>query len=211
MKLYGYWRSSCSYRVRLALALKGVAYDHEAVHLRMGEQRSPAYLDRNPMGQVPSLVLDDGRVLAQSMAILDYLEARFPDPRLFPAAPFMRARVIQLCEIVNAGIQPTQNFHLLRRLSELGVESAPFAREMIARGLCALEREVVHTAGKYAFGDSVTAVDVLIVPQMYNARRFGVDLSECPTLVRVDEAANRLAAFEVAHPDAQPDRERGEP
>lgn len=207
MKLYGYWRSSCSYRVRIALGLKGIPFENHPVHLRKGEQVAESFLEKNPMGQVPALVLDDGRILAQSMAIFDYLEARYPRPRLFPADPYARARVVQLCEIVNAGIQPLQNHSVLRRLSELGVDAKAFAREMIESGLVRLEREVAGTAGRYAYADDVTAVDALIVPQMYNARRFAADLSKCPTLVRVDEAAGELAAFRGAHPDAQPDRE----
>lgn len=207
MKLYGYWRSSCSYRVRIALALKRVPYENLPVHLRNGGQNDEEYLKKNPLGQVPTLILDDERTLTQSMAILEYLDLKFPDPRLFPREPYRRARVIQLCEMVNAGIQPLQNLRLLTRLDELGVDARTFAREEIGRGLRALEQELRLTAGRFAFGDEVTAADALLVPQMYNARRFGVDLSELPTAVQVDGAASALEAFEAAHPDIQPDRE----
>ena len=205
MKIFGYWRSSCSYRVRIAFALKGVSFENRPVHLLKGDQKDPEFLEKNPMGQVPTLVLDDGRILAQSMAILDYLDVRFPEPPLYPREPFERARVLQLAEIVNAGIQPLQNSYVLLRLSDAGVDSGTFARDMLERGLGALERELVHTAGRYAFGDRVTAADVLLVPQMYNARRFDLDMSGFPTAVRVDDEARKLPAFFAARPEVQPD------
>lgn len=209
MKLYSYWRSSCSYRVRIALALKGVDYEYVAVHLRDGEQRGEDFASRNALGQVPLLEWEDeGEVhqLSQSLAICEWLDVRFfPGQRLYPEDGEARARVVELAEIINAGIQPMQNLRLLNTLKELGVDPAAWSAEHIERGFVALEAAMAQRAGAYAVGDEVSVADVCLVPQMYNARRFSVDLAPFPTLTRVDAACCELSAFADAHPDRQPD------
>src|SRR5690606_478597 len=139
---------------------------------------------QNPMRQVPLLVLDDGRTLAQSVAILEYLEETHPTPPLLPQDPYLRGKVRQIVEIVNSGIQPLQNLAVTHKLRALGVDAEAWTREWIGRGLDALGQEVARSAGRYAVGDAPTFADVLIVPQMYSSRRFGVDVSKYPHLLR---------------------------
>ena len=211
MKLYGYWRSSSAWRVRIALAWKGVPYEYQPVHLVRGggEQHSAAYHAINPLEQVPTLELEEeGRVrrLTQSLAIIDYLESYAPSPPLLPRAPFLRARARQLAEMINAGIQPLQNSGVLARVkNELGGDDAAWARHYIARGLAALELVAAETAAAFLVGEAVSIADVLLVPQLYNARRFGVDLAPFPLLGRVEAACVTLPAFADSHPDKQPD------
>ena len=213
MKLYGYWRSSSAWRVRIALGLKGLSYENVPVHLVRagGQQFTPEFVERNPLSQVPVLELErEGKLvrLTQSVAIIEYIDELWPEPRLLPEGALERARVRELVELVNSGIQPLQNRLVLERVAELGGDSRPFAREFIARGLLALEAHARSTAGSYLFGDSVTLADVYLVPQLYNARRFGVPLEPYPTLCRVEATAAQSEAFRAAHPDVQPDAER---
>ena len=211
MKLYSYWRSSCSWRVRIALNLKGLAYDYEAVHLLQdgGQQNSEAYRAKNPMRTVPTLEFQEAgtvRRLSQSLAILEYLEERYRTPALLPADPLMRARVRMLSEMVNSGIQPLQNLSVLQFVKgELKADDKAFAAHWNIRGLAALEAAVKETAGTYCVGDSVTFADICLVPQLYGSRRFGVELSPYPTLARIEAACGQLAAFQAAHADKQPD------
>jgi maleylpyruvate isomerase len=220
MRLYGYWRSSASYRVRIALALKGVTYEHVPVHLVRdgGEQRAPDYRAKNPMAQVPTLELEadldecegpEGAVvrLSQSIAILEWLDETYPTPPLFPKKALDRARARELAEIVNSGIQPLQNLPLMAELKRLGGDQAgpAFARSVNEHGLAALEAKASASAGRYLVGDDVTIADVCLVPQLYGARRFGVDVAAYPTLARVEAALVVLPAFAEAHPDRQPD------
>lgn len=211
--LYGYWRSSASYRVRIGLALKGLSYGTSPVHLLRGggEQLGEAYREKNPMGQVPTLeVIEEGRAplrLAQSLAILEYLDERFPEPPLLPASAEERATARQLAETVNAGIQPLQNLSVLRHLKNLGVDERAFARRWNEAGLAALEALASRTAGAFLVGDAVSMADCCLVPQLYAARRFGVDPAAYPTLARVEAACLALPAFRAAEPDAQPDAE----
>jgi len=212
MKLYGYWRSTSSWRVRIALAHKNVEYEYQPVQLLRDEQEIAAFADMNPMRQVPVLELEDAgqtRHLAQSMAILEYLEERFPEPPLLPAESLARARVRELAEIVNTGIQPLQNSAVLKRVQEMaeGAQHA-WARHFIARGLGALETRARQTAGRYLVGDVVTLADVLLIPQLFNARRFGVEVAPYPTLLRVESECEKLESFQRAHARAQPDAER---
>jgi len=212
MKLYGYWRSTSSWRVRIALAHKNVEYEYQPVQLLRDEQEIAAFADMNPMRQVPVLELEDAgqtRHLAQSMAILEYLEERFPEPPLLPAESLARARVRELAEIVNTGIQPLQNSAVLKRVQEMaeGAQDA-WARHFIARGLGALETRARQTAGRYLVGDVVTLADVLLIPQLFNARRFGVEVAPYPTLLRVESECEKLESFQRAHARAQPDAER---
>lgn len=210
MKLYGYWRSSCSWRVRIALGIKQLDYEYVPVHLLEGEQLSPAHAQRNPMAQVPVLEVEhDGRTerLGQSLAIIEYLEERHPKPALLPADPVLRARARQLAEIVNSGIQPMQNLALLRHLEHVApaVDRKAFPAHFVARGLGALEALAAVTAGRYLVGDDVSVADVCLVPQLYGARRFGIALEPYPTLIAVEARLAELEAFQAAHADRQPD------
>ncbi|MBS2028029.1 MAG: maleylacetoacetate isomerase [Deltaproteobacteria bacterium] len=214
MKLYGYWRSSSSWRVRIALNHKGVKWDYVAVNLIKdgGEQYKPDYQVKNAMSQVPLLEWEEGgqtKRLAQSMAIIEYLDETIPNPSILPKDPFLRAQTRMLAEIVNSGIQPLQNAAVLKKVKELagGVEhsDANWAREWLERGLRGMETSVKPLAGKYCVGDSVTLPDFYLVPQMYSARRFKVDLAPFPTLARIDAALCALPAFKSAHADNQPD------
>jgi maleylacetoacetate isomerase len=211
MKLYSYWRSSCSWRVRIALNLKGLAYTYEAVHLLKdgGQQNTEAYRALNPMRTVPTLEFEEGgrvRRLSQSLAILEYLEERYRTPALLPDDPLLRARVRMLAEMVNSGIQPLQNLSVLQFVkNDMKGDEKVFAAHWNARGLTALEAAVKETAGRYCLGDTVSFADIFLVPQLYGARRFGVDLTPYPTLTRIEAACAELPAFQAAHPDRQPD------
>jgi maleylpyruvate isomerase len=209
-RLYGYWRSSSAWRVRIGLALKGIAYEYAAVDLLHLEQFDEAHRARSPMSQVPVLeVVEGGRTLrlVQSMAILEWLDERFPDPPLLPPDLDGRARVRALAEHVNSGIQPFQNAIVLRTLKEkLPGYEKEWARSFNERGLAALERAVSDGgAGRFCHGDAPGLADCYLVPQLYSARRFGVDLAPMPTLRRIEEACAALAPFQAAHPDRQPD------
>lgn len=209
--LYGYWRSSCTYRVRIALAFKGVEYSIVPVHLLEGggQQHADAFRARNPMEQVPALEVEEGGeiiALGQSMAILEYLEERYPEPPLLPADRVARARARQLAEIVNSGIQPLQNLAVMKRLKAAGVDPNTWSADCIRRGLAAYAAVCERTAGAFSVGDAPSLADCALVPQLYNARRFGVDVSaELPALARIDARCAELDAFARAHPDRQPD------
>jgi maleylacetoacetate isomerase len=202
--LSDYFRSSASYRVRIALNLKGVDYETAPVDLLHGAQKDEAYRDRNPQGFVPMLEID-GRRLTQSLAIIDYLDARFPEPRLVPEDSGDRAHVLALALIVACDIHPLNNLRVLKYLSgALGQEEAvrdEWYRHWVREGLAALEAVAAPRAGRFLFGDEVSLADVCLVPQLFNARRFKVELDAFPTLVRADEEANRIEAFAAAHPE----------
>lgn len=213
--LYGYWRSSAVYRVRCALELKGIPYEVRPVSLiaNGGEQLGDDYRALNPMAEVPSLsfVSPSGEAvtLAQSVAILEYLEEVRPEVPLLPLDPVARARVRQLVEGVNSGIHPLQNLKLLKHLTAaFGHDQAAneaWCRHWIARGFAGLEVLVARHAGRHAFGDAPTLADCVLVPQIYNARRYQVDMAAFPRLSAVWEAANELPAFVRAAPESQPD------
>lgn len=214
MKLWSYWRSSCAYRVRIALGLKGLPFEYQAVHLlhQGGEQHQPAFGQLNPQRQVPVLELDDGGHtvrLVQSMAIIEYLDERFPEPGFLPASLAERAHVRAMAELVNSGIQPLQNTGTFAELKKHGVETDPWARTFIAKGLSALEELAAPRAGSFLFGDRLSLADIYLVPQLYNARRWSVPLDAFPTLVRADASARALPAVQAAAPEAQPDAEPG--
>jgi maleylpyruvate isomerase len=214
MKLYSYWRSSSAWRVRIALALKQLPFEYVAVHLVEGggQQFQPAHQARNPMSQVPVLEWEAGgqtRRLSQSIAIIEFLDETHPEPALLPRDPFARAQARMLAEHVNSGIQPYQNAVVLKRIKELlpGVESADvaWASFWIARYLVGLEAAVKPLAGKFCMGDAVSLPDLYLVPQLYGARRFKVDLAPFPTLTRIEALLAEHPAFVAAHPDRQPD------
>ncbi|HEY5451098.1 MAG TPA: maleylacetoacetate isomerase [Polyangia bacterium] len=210
MILYDYWRSSSAWRVRIALHFKGIAFERRVVNLIKdgGEQHTDAFRTLNPLGQVPVLVTqekDGARTITQSMAIIGYLEETVPVPPLLPADPWLRARARQLAEIVNAGTQPLQNLTVLDHVEAQGLDREAWARHFIARGLAALEAASQETEAKFLVGDAPSIADLYLVPQLYNARRWKVDLAPYPTLVRVDATCSGLPAFVAAHPDAQSD------
>jgi maleylpyruvate isomerase len=208
LRLYGYWRSSSTWRVRIGLRLKGLAYETAPVNLLAGEQHAEAYAAINPLGMVPALeVTEDGRTvrLAQSLAILEWLEERFPSPPLLPAAPLARAKARQLAELVNSSIQPLHNQLVLQRVEAAGLDRKEWGSFWVRRGLAALEREAAGTAGRFLVGDAPTLADACLVPQLYAARRFGVEPAVYPTLARIEETCASLPAFREAHPDMQPD------
>jgi maleylpyruvate isomerase len=210
LRLFSYWRSSSSWRVRIGLALKGLAFETRTVNLLAGEQHSEAHRARSPLGQIPVLeVEEDGRTLrlVQSMAILEWLDERFPDPPLLPADLEGRARVRALAEHVNSGIQPLQNAIVLKLLKEkVPGWDREWGRFHIGRGLAALERAVGDgRAGRFCHGDTPGLADCYLVPQLYNARRFDVDVGPFPTLRRIEEACLALAPFQAADPERQPD------
>jgi maleylpyruvate isomerase len=210
LRLFTYWRSSSAWRVRIGLALKGLGHELVPVDLNAGEQFGEAHRARSPLSQVPVLeVEEDGRTLriVQSMAILGWLDERYPDPPLLPPDLAGRARMRALAEHVNSGIQPLQNALVLKMLreKEKGWDKE-WARFHIARGLEGLERGVGDGgAGTFCHGDAPGLADCYLVPQLYNARRFGVDLAPYPLLRRIEEACAALAPFRSAHPDRQPD------
>ncbi len=205
MKLYGYWRSTSTWRVRIALAHKGVAYEYVAVNLLDGVQSTAEHTARNPLAQVPVLELDRDTVLSQSMAILEYLEETSPEPRLLPPDTVGRARARQIAEMINAGTQPLQNLKVLRAIEASGGDKNQWAARWIREGLAAVEAFTRPLAGTYCVGDQVTVADLYVVPQLYNARRFGVELAPFATLNRIEAACAELPAFVAAHPDRQPD------
>lgn len=210
MKLYTYWRSSASYRVRIGLEWKGVAREDVAVDLAAGEQLGAPYLAENPEGRVPLLVDGDVR-LSQALAILEYLEETRPASPLLPADAAGRARVRQLALLVVADVQPLQNTGPLRYLTEtLGLSEADRNRwyaHWVRRGLTAFEAHVAgHPAtGRFCHGDEPTLADVCLVPQVANALRAGLDFAAWPTVRRIHEACTALPAFQRAAPEAQPD------
>jgi maleylpyruvate isomerase len=212
LRLHNYWRSSASWRVRLGLNLKGLRFEYVPVHLLQdgGQQHTEAYRALNPMRTVPTLEWTEGdgsaRRLSQSLAILEYLEARFPAPSLFPKDLYLQARVRMLAEMVNSGIQPLQNLSVLQRIKgEMKGDEKAWGAYWNARGLEALESAVKPLAGRYCVGDEVSLADICLVPQLYGARRFAVDLTPYPTLLRIEAACNELPAFQAAQPDRQPD------
>ena len=209
MRLYGYWRSTSSYRLRIALALKGLSPEQVPVHLVRdgGEQHGPAYRRINPQGRVPSLMLDDGRVLIQSPAIIEYLEETHPEPPLLPADPVARARVRAVAAIIGCDIHPLHNVgplnHLRRDLARSEGEVAAWIGRWIADGFAAVEALI--SDGDYCFGAAPGLADVYLVPQVYAATRFGVPLAPFPRIARIAARAETHPAFAAAHPSRQPD------
>ena len=210
--LYSYFRSSASWRVRIALGWKGIEYRTVATHLVRdgGQQHSAEHRARNPMGQVPVLEWEDGgqtRRLAQSLAILEFLEARHPAPALLPRDPYLAGRARMLAEIVNSGIQPFQNLTTLAKVRALGGDDKAFARGFIAAGLEAYQEAAADAAGRFSVGDAPSFADACLVPQLNAARRYGVDLGPFSRLVEIEAHCDDLPAFAAAHADRQPDSE----
>jgi maleylacetoacetate isomerase len=204
--LYDYWRSSAAYRVRIALNLKGIDYESRQVDLRDGAQRSDQYRALNPQGLVPMLEID-GHRLTQSVAIINYLDLRYPGVPLIPAAAAERAHVVAMAMTIACDIHPLNNLRVLKYLKDpLGHsqdEIDSWYVHWLDEGLPAIEAMAAPRAGKFLFGDAPTGADVCLVPQLYNARRFNVSLDAYPTLLRADENMNALEPVAAAHPDRQ--------
>lgn len=211
MKLYSYYRSSASYRVRIALGLKGLSAEVAPVNLLAGEQKSSAYTAVNPQQLLPALVLDDGCVLTQSLAIIEYLEEVFPTPALLPQTPRERARVRALALAVTGDIAPLGNSgtlsHLAGAFGATEAQKAAWAQHWMHKGLAALEVMLAGSAqtGRFCHGDRPGLADCCLVPQLYNARRFGCDTAAWPTLTRIGAACEDIGAFAAAHPQTQAD------
>ena len=213
MKFYGYFRSSAAFRVRIALNLKGITPELAFVHLRRQEQASAAYTRINPQQLLPAMVLDDGTTLAQSLAIMEYLEETHPEPPILPRDPAGRARVRSLAMIPACEIHPIQNLRVLNYVgATYGQDEAgrqAWARHWIDVGFAAYEASVAGhpQTGRFSHGDTPTMADMSLVPQVFNARRFGNDLSKYPTLMRIFETCMAVPAFDLAQPSKQPDAE----
>lgn len=206
--LHGYWRSSAAYRVRIALHLKGLEYRQLSHDLRKGEQRAPDYLAIAPHGLVPALQAGSS-VLIESPAILEWIDEQWPTPPLLPGGADERAIVRAMAALIGCDVHPLNNLRVLQALrADFGASKdqvQQWVHRWIAQGFGPLEQMVARHGGTHAFGDTPGMADIYIVPQLYNARRFSVDLSPYPHLVAVGERAARLEAFSLAHPDRQPD------
>ena len=213
MKLYTFFRGSSPFRVRIALNLKGLAYDSASVHLAKGEQRKPPYSAINPQSLVPALVLDDGQVLTQSLSIIEYLDESHPQPPLLPKDALGRARVRMLALIVACEIHPLNNArtlaHLRKVMSQTEDQVNAWYRHWVADGLAKVEASLNHFpgTGRFCHGDSPTLADCCLVPQVFNAKRFECDTKPYPTVMRIFDECMKLEAFDRAQPAKQPDAE----
>lgn len=207
MKLYDYFRSGAAYRVRIALNLKGIDVEHISRHLRKGEQRDPAYLKINPQGLVPSLVLEDGTVLTQSLAIIDWLEETRPSPPLLPKDPIRRAKVRAFALAIACDTHPVQNLRVLQRVKSLGQDDTAWARAINLEGLTAANELIRNENGPFCFGAEPTLADICLIPQVANARRFKADISGLTRLQEAIKACEAHKAFQDAEPEKQPDAE----
>ena len=210
--LYSYWRSSCTWRIRIAMNIKGIKYEIKTVHLVKNEQSSDEFLAKNPIGRVPLLefTLRDGdnvtnHSIAESTAILEFLEEVFPDTSLYPSNLVDKAKVRMICSEVASNIQPIQNLTVLNKLEELGCNKLEWAKYWIEKGLSALELIISETKGKYSFGDNITLADAFLIPQLYNARRFNINIDDYPNIANIEKNVQEIEAFINASPDKQPD------
>ena len=207
--LHNYWRSSASQRVRIALGLKGLAYEYVIVNIVKSEQFAATYRAHNPMAQVPTLEITEAdgsrHAFTQSLPILEYLEERFPAPPLLPRDPAMRHRTRALAELINSGIQPLQNLTTTNAVNKLGGATATWVLPFIAEGLAAYAGLAADSAGAFSVGDFPTIADCFLIPQLASARRFGVDYRKHELLAAIEERCLALPAFAAAAPDQQPD------
>lgn len=214
MKLYGYWRSSCTWRVRIALNHKNVPVEYEPIHLVRdgGQQNTEKYRALNPLRAVPLLEWQEGgktHRLSQSLAILEFLEELFPERPLLPKNPHQRAQARMVAESINSGVQPLQNLAVLQHVKgELGGDEKKWAAHWIDRGMTAVEALLQQTAGAFCVGDALSLADACLIPQLYNVRRFGLDPQKYPTALKIEQRCEALPEFIAAHPTQQPDAER---
>jgi len=207
MKLFTYWRSTTSYRVRIALNLKGIAYEAVPVDLVAGGQNAPDYVAMNPGQGVPALVLEDGSVLTQSLAILDWLEESYPEPALLPCAALERAHVRAAALTIAADIHPVNNLRVVARLKSMGhsgPETVDWMNGWMMRGLTAFDR-LINPGTSFCFGDTPGLADLCLIPQLYNAHRWGCDLTPFSRLTEIEQRCLALPAFDHARPENQPD------
>lgn len=212
MKLFNYFRSSASFRVRIALALKGLPYDYVPVHLVKGEHKQEKFAAVSASGLVPALELDDGRLLSQSMAIIEYLDETHPQPPLLPSGPYARAQVRALAQLIACEIHPLNNLRVLKYLvREMKLEEEAkntWYRHWVRDGLLAFERELARLpASTYCYGDTPTLADCCLVPQVFNGKRFDVDFSGLTRTMAAFDACMQLPAFQQAQPSSCPDNE----
>lgn len=209
MKLYSYFRSSASYRLRISLNYKNIAHEKITINLSQNEQNNEHYLKLNPQGLVPTLITNENVALQQSLAILEYLEDIVPSPSLLPSNPLQRARVRMLAQMIACEIQPLNNLKVLNYLqSECKLdenEKLKWYQHWIYQGFNAIESHLQNESGQFCHGDTPTLADVCLMPQVYNARRFHCDLENYPKILEIEHACNQIEAFVVAHPSKQPD------
>ena len=209
MTLYGYWRSSATYRVRIAMALKGLSYETRSVNLLKGDQKADAFADVNPQKLLPTLVLETGETLTQSMAILEYLEVVYPDTPLLPSNLAEAAKARSFSMAIAADIHPIQNIsvfaHLKAEYAATTEQTQAWAKHWMQSRFPALEQVAANRTGQFLFGDAPGMAECCLIPQLYNARRFNVELDLFPALQGVDALCAELEAFKTAHPDRQPD------
>ncbi len=206
--LHSYWRATAPYRVRIGLNLKGLAYDYAAVNLASGDQHAGAYAELNRQELTPALVTEGGKVITQSLAILEWLEETHPEPRLLPKDPDARAIVRAMADIVACDIHPLNNLRIQQQLTAMGVDDAGrsvWTQRWINDGFKALEAMVARHGGGFAYGDAPSLADCCLIPQVYSAERYHVDLAPYPAIRAVAERAAEHPAFQAAHPDRQPD------
>jgi maleylpyruvate isomerase len=206
--LHNYWRSSASHRVRIALGLKGIAYEYVSVNLIKAEQHADGYRTKNPHAQLPTLEVIEGgssRFLTQSLPILEYLEERWPEVPILPKDPYLRARSRALAEVVNSGIQPFQNLSTFKAIKAIGGEDVAWVKPWIGNGLESYAKLAADTARDFSVGEEPTIADCCLIPQLASARRFCVDYSHLELLVRIEKACMALPAFVAAAPENQPD------
>ncbi|MDA7966182.1 maleylacetoacetate isomerase [Ruegeria sp.] len=210
MRLYGYWRSSAAYRLRIALGLKGLGWEDVPVHLVKGEQQEATYLAKNPIGLVPTLELDDGTLLTQSLAILDWLEEVYPTPALLPSNPLERARVRAAAHTIAVDTHPIQNAGVVKHLkTDFGAsqeQGIAWMTHWMKRGFAAFQALAAPDT-EFAMGDAPSLADICLIPQLYNAHRWGLDLAPYPRLTEIERNCLALPAFANAVPEAQPDAE----
>ena len=210
MLLYSYFRSSTSYRARIAMNLKGLNYEYKSIHLLKngGEQHTEEYRKLNPSGEVPTLI-HDGKVIGQSFAIIEYLDEVFPQFPLFPKDVFLKAKVRQFCEGINSGIHPLSNLKTTQYLDQKfklnEQQRLEWNQHWIRIGLQSLEKQIENSAQTFCFGNEITAADLFLIPQLFSANRFQVNVQDYPILNRINESCIQIEAFQKAHPSAQPD------
>lgn len=206
VKLYSYFRSSCSYRVRIALYLKKIDFVYQAVHLLKdgGEQHQPKFTKISPLSQLPCLEMD-GKFLYQSLPIILYLEDKFPQPALLPKTSFERMEILSFCESINSFIQPLQNFSVLKYVEEVGLDKKQWTQKWINKGFDALEKLLQNKSGSFCFGNNLSCADLFLIPQVYNAKRFEVNMDKYPLIQKIENHCLTLEAFQKASPSKQPD------